>query len=234
MIKIEKKIMIDFLKKVKMEGNQEIIECVWNFKPEGLSIEAVSSAKQSKVKGVLKRSAFMEYQEFGSIGVDKFSIIINVFNRFEKDISIDVNGNILNVKDGNKRVEIELVDVNYIDKPTESKEFDFKEKFVITAKKLSDVISDVKINKDTKIIIMTKEGHVMFTNTGKYKFEHKIVADTKTEQRSDFGDAFIECVANLDGELEINMSTDFPCKISEKTEYSDIEIVVAPIVEEKE
>lgn len=236
MIKINsKKILVDFLKKVHMTGDQKINDCVWNFKPEGLVIEAVSIAKQSKIVGILKRSIFAQYEEIGVVGIDKFETTIKVIEKFTNGMTFAVNGNLATIKDEKKKVDIELVNPDFVDKiPEQEKKFEYKETFNIAAAKLNEIIEDISLNKDAKMIIMTKENHVVFTNTGKFKFEHKIPSETKTEQKSDFGDAFISCVANLDGSIEVSMGTDYPCRIKETTEHSVIEIVVAPIVEEKE
>ena len=68
-IKIEKKILVEFLDKIHMTGTQAIDELILDFDKEGLKVNADSPAQLSKIMGILKKAAFKEYEELRKIGL---------------------------------------------------------------------------------------------------------------------------------------------------------------------
>ena len=234
-MKIEKKKIIDFLKKVKMSSRQEITECILRFEKDGLKIDANSDPKQARVMGWLNTGAFKEYEEIGKIGVNDFPNIIKVFERFGENIALKKDGNLLTVNSEGKKVEIELVAEDFLGTDTGEPALEFEETFTISKSKLGEIIKDVQMNKDAVLTIETEEKKVKFSNTGKYKFTNEVVAETcKGGVKVKFGEPLIESVAELSGNLEMSIKNDYPVKIREKSENSIVTIIVAPRVEDDE
>jgi len=230
-MKIKTKILSDFLKKSKMEGIQQIDECMLDFQKEGLKINANSPAKLSRVMSWLKTSAFEEYEALGKVGINDMANVIKVIERFGEKINIKKEGNLLVIKGDNKKVEVELVAEDFLSTDSEPT-LEFEDKFIITTKKMGEIIKDVTMNKDAILKIETEKKKVIFSNTGKYKFQNTVDSEeTKGGTKTSFGEPLIDCISNLDGTLEFNIKTNYPAKIMEKTDNSIVTIIVAPRVE---
>ncbi len=234
-MKVKTKVMSTFLKKVRMTGTQQITQAILRFGEDGLKIDANGEAKQSRVMGWLQKGAFDEYESFGNVGMNDLSNVIKVLERFGEVITLKKTGNVLTIKGDSKTVDIELVDENFILGDTGEPNLQFNDVFEISWSKLNDIIKDVQMNKDAVMTIKTAPKVVAFTNTGKYKFTTTIDAPTcKGGTVVDFGQPFIDVVSELEGQLQMSISTDYPCKIIEKMENSFINIIVAPRMRNEE
>lgn len=235
MMKIKTKILTGFLKKSVMEGEQAISECILHFEKDGLKINANSPAQQARVMSWLKKTAFKDYEEFGKVGLNDLQVIIRVLDRFDEMIQISKEGNLLTIKGENKKVDVELIAETFLATDTGEPKLEFEDTFGITATKLHEIFKDVQINKDAVITISTEEKKAKFKNTGKYKFENAIEAPScKGGVNVRFGMPLIDAVANMDGNLEVSVKTDYPIKVMEKLEDSVVTVIVAPRVESEE
>lgn len=231
-MKIKTKTLVNFLKKTRMEGDQQINECLLRFDKEGLKINANSPSQQARVMAWLKTSAFKEYEDIGNIGVNDLVTIVKVLERFGEMISISVEGNLMSVKGDNKSVDVELISETFLSTDTGEPNLQFDDTFVLSSNQLGNIIKDIQLNKDAELILETDKKKVIFSNTGKYKFRNEIEAvSCKGGVKAKFGEPFINAVSNLDGNLELSVKNDYPCKIMEKLEDSIITIIVAPRVE---
>lgn len=233
-MKIKTKILSNFLRKTIMDGTQKIDEAILNFEKDGLKITANSKAQQSRVTAWLKKEAFKEYEEFGNVGMNELSTVINVLNRFEEFVTIKKEGNLLTIKGDNKKVDVELVSEDFLKTDTGEPALEWDETFNMTSTALKGIFNDVTINKDAVIQLETKNKTVTFSNTGKYKFENTIKAETcKGGTKVKFGEPLIDATKQLDGNLEISVKTDYPTKVMEKSETSVISFIIAPRVDEE-
>lgn len=234
-MKIKTKVLTTFLKKARMSGSQQIQEAIFKFTEDGLKIDANSVTTQCRSMAWLKKSAFDEYESIGNIGLNDISNVIKALERFGETITLKKEGNLLTVKGDNKTVDIELINENFLTSDTGEPNLQFADTFDIKATKLADIIKDVLMNKDAIITIKTVEKNVMFTNTGKYKFSNTIEAPMcKGGVKVNFGEPFIDATSELDGVLQICVSSDYPCKVIEKLDNSVVSIIVAPRVETEE
>lgn len=232
-MEIKKAEFIRFLKKATMDGKQQVVETILDFGKEGIKMNSNSENKLSRAMAHLKISGFEKYEEIGKVGMNDISNLTKVLSRFGEKIKLKKEGNVLEVKSGNKKVEIELVSENLIKTDTGEPELEFTDTFEITSRELKGIFEDVSINKDAEILIKTEDKKVIFTNTGKYKFENKLASDTcKGGSQVKFGMPLIDALRNLDGDLEISIRTDYPMKILEKTDNTTVTVLVAPMVED--
>lgn len=229
-MKANTKALTGFLNKAMMSGEQEISECVLKFENDGLKVSANSAAKQARVVAWLKSSAFPEYdKDFGNIGVNNLSVVNNVLERFADVTVMKKEGNLLTVSSPGKKVEIELISESFLDTDIKEPELNFDDTFTISAQKIKEIFKDVKLNKDAVIKIATKDKKVVISNTGKYKFTHELDSITcKGDVSVEFGQPLIDTIAKLDGDLDISVKTNYPMKITERTEDSVVTIIVAP------
>lgn len=234
-MEIKKVEFINFLKKATMDGKQKVEETVLDFGKEGLKMNSNSKDKLARAMAQLKTSGFEKYEELGKVGINDIPNFIKVLGRFEETLKVKQSGNVLEVKSGNKKADIELVSENLIKTDTGEPDLEFNDTFEITSKALKDIFSDVQINSDAQIIIKTEPKKVIFTNTGKYKFENVIESETcKGGTEVKFGAPLIDALNNLDGTLEISVRSHYPMKVLEKTDNSAVTIIVAPMVAEEE
>jgi len=232
-MKVKTKTFVGFLKKAKMEKQQQIDECILSFESSGLKIDANSPSQQSRVMALLKKEAFKEYEELGNVGMNDLDNVVKVLDRFGEFITLKKEGNLLTISGDNKKVDIELISEEFINTDTGEPKLEFENTFSIPMVKLKDIIKDVEMNKDAIMIVETGDKKVSFSNTGKYKFrtEHEALSCTPGVKVK-FGSPLIEAVANMDSPVEISVKSDHPAKIIEKTETSVVTVIVAPRVDD--
>ena len=229
-MKIDKNIFNGFLKKVKLEGGDQVEEVILDFSEQGLVVKAMSPTNTVKVFGVLSVDAFIVYEAIGKIGIQDVPTITRLVDKFSEEIEIEVNGNIIKFKDNNKEMTTELMDIQFIKEVSEMKEFPFDDQFTISSDIINSMIEDANINKDFDIQIETIEKGAMFYTTGKYKFRRNMIAqEAKGGVKVAFGTPFMNSIKNLTGDVVLSLKTDFPIKIFEKTEHSVVTIVTAPL-----
>lgn len=235
-MKIRSKTLRDFLSKALMEGKNSIQEAVFDFTEEGLSITANNPSAFALSNSLLKKTAFGIYKPIGKIGLDNLDAFSDLLGRYKDVVEFDVGENTLTIKDEDKSVVIETVNIDFI-KSMPMPKIEHTGRFYMKATKLHDIIADASIkgNKDTSLLITTEDGKVFFTNTGKYKFTTFVENNTITKGiRVKLGDAFKQAVSNLDGELFLNIKSDYPIMLEEDTEHTSIKIIVAPTVNEED
>jgi len=234
-MKVKTNILKAFVNKIRMDSKQGIDEAVFNFDKDGLKINANSPPKQVRVMGWLKTGAFVEYEEFGKVGVNELGNFHKILGRFGEDISLKKEGNLLTIKEKGKKVDIELAAEEFLSGDTGEPELEFADNFSISATALKGIFNDAQINSDAIIKIETEEKKVKFSNTGKYKFLTELEATTcKGGVNVKFGEPLISATTKLDGNLEVSVKTNYPAKILEKTENSIITVIVAPRVEDED
>jgi len=234
-LKIKKKKFSDFVNKIMMDGTQQISEVLFNFDEPGLKMSYMNKSGHSQIKALLKRDAFKEYEALGNVGLSNLNIFKKVVDRFSDIITIEKEGNLLNMKEGGKSVGVELTDEKYLqgEGKTVSDE-KFSEKAEMPANKLKEVFDDVKLNKDCELLMETGEGKLIFTNTGQYKFRTEVNApECKGGVKIKFGQPLLDALSKISENLTVLLEKDFPVKVYELNDDMNIEYLVAPKVEEE-
>jgi len=231
-MKIDIKKLNTFLKKVKMTNENFIGEAVFEFSKDGLHILATSLPKLVQVDAILKPTAFKEYEAIGNIGLNEIDKLIKVLGRFSGEVAISTTGNLMKVKGTGKSVDIELIDESIIEKTTAIAELDYKDKFTLSPSLLVDLSNDLNMNPNVQFTFKTEKDKVIMTNKGKYKFTHEIESDAcEGGVECNFGSPFLDATNELDDVVEIKIGDGLPCLITEKTDESEIKIIVAPLVD---
>lgn len=233
-MKIDKAKFIRFMKKINLAGSHSVEEVLLSFTENGLKACVVTPDSTIRVEGILKTSVFENYEAIGDVGVQELSKLLTIVNTFKSDkVEFLVEGNTLILKADKKSVEIALLDPQFIDKPTDVKEFEFKENLDVKISEIQSFIADAAINKEFSILLSTKEKQLVMKNTGKFKFTSVIDCEKALGGvQVGFGTPFINAVKNLDGALKLSISENFPCKLLEKTDDSMVNIIVAPRMNE--
>lgn len=232
-MKIEKKKISEFLAKFTMEGKMCVEEAIFDFTDTKVIASSLTGGNIGRIDASLDSSAFIEYEGIGKIGLQNIPDLVKICNVFSKEITLTVEGNLLTLKEGSKKVEIELVDVQYITEcaPME-KVLEFDEIFKIDPKPLNEFFDNAMMNKEPVLVFETKPKTLILNNTGKYKWTHNIASEEiKGGVSVKFGDLFISAIKNLNHKIEFNMKSNYPIRIIEQTSESKITILIAPRVE---
>lgn len=230
-MKIQSKILTDFLKTVRM-GELEIVGL--NFKEEGLLFHMDSLANTHQIYGILNKEHFEEYKPIGLIGVDDLSKLISVLNSMGKELEFEVQGNLFMAKSKTKELSLELVSEKYIPTSRDPPMLDFETSFKLPAEKLVEILNDVGKNKNASIVIQTNKDSVKISTKGKYAFTYHVNEEgVKEGTRVVLGGPFVEAMSGVkDGELTLHVSTDRPIKVVQQTEHAKNNYLVAPRVED--
>jgi len=236
-LKIKTKVLSNFLKKLAMEGDYKVSECILKFEDDGMKVNANAPKEDTEIRfmGWLKKGAFESYETMENMGIGDLEIFSKVVKRFGDSINIVKEGNIIKLSGDKKSVDMELRDENFMTTDTNDPVLDdFKDTFIMPSSRLKEIFEDVKLNDDSEIIIKSAEKKVEFSNTGTYKFFNTIDAPTCTGGAdSKFGQPLISATANLDGNLELSIGENYPIKIREESSESTITLIVAPRIDEE-
>jgi hypothetical protein len=228
-MKINKKKLTDFLKKVNMSGSERIEEAIFNFMDNGLSINAVANTKISMINALLNKSAFTEYEAIGEIGIPDLSLIIRILDKFDDELSFIIEGSLIKFFDKNKEMTTELLNTEFITKANSQKELTHDEIISLNAEVLKDIISDATINKDYNLQFKTEPKKLIIETTGKFKFKREFnIPEVKGGVIVTFGQPFVDNVGALTDDLLLHLKAQYPIKIFEKTDDSVITIIAAP------
>lgn len=234
-MKINVKILSDFLKKIKMEGLEQVTEILMDFSDEGLIISAVSATNTVRVDGKLSRDAFTIYESIGEVAVQDLPTITKIIDRFSEEIEIVVEGNVITFKDKSKEMNTELMDKQFLKKLDDMKELGLDVSIDLPISVLHDLVSDANINRDfTKVSFKTGENAILLETDGKYVFKRSVNIEGLTSgTQVGFGNPFVNAVSNLKSNIKLELKTNFPARITEVTKESKVVIVVAPRIENK-
>ena len=229
-MKIEKNVLIDFLKKIRME---QVDQCLLDFTDKGLYVEAVTADATSMVHATLKKENFVDYVALGKVGVDELSVLVQVFNRLEKEIEFNVEGNLLTAKTNSKELKLELVDETFITPmPDVPKLQEFTTSFNVNGKELIDFIQDTQLNKDILVRIETVENGLILSNDGKYKFTRNIKSEgTKGGVKLKFGEPFVKMFKNIDDTIAFEAKPDYLIKAVIENDKYKIQFLLAPRID---
>jgi len=237
-IQIKKEEFVTFIKKVMMTDKGAISECVFDFREDGLLVEAATPPQQAMVFAILKPSAFKEYSQIGQIGIGDLTDLKKKVDKFKEFVEIKVEGNLLTVSENKKTFEIELSSIEYITNGSGldnvKKLSSFVDNFMMTAKDLKDLRVNAQMIKDSKLHIETKEGAVLFSAKGKGAYKDELMSPScKGGAKASYGMPLFEAIENLSDTVEIHIGNDYPLKIIEKTDNSEVTIIVAPHVDKE-
>ena len=234
-MKIEKNTLLSFIEKFRMVDHSSIDEAIFKFPEEGLRTVAYDASNCICSSAFLKSSSFVEYEAIDNIGLNEIRKIVTILKRFKGIISLKVEGNLLTISEANKKVSIELVSEKFLNNTVYKELEAFKETFIMEASELNDILADANLKIGMSLMITTLKDKIIFTNSGKYKFERVIeregcVGGTVVKMGLPFSGA----VSNLTGTLNISIASDYPIQVVEKSDDEEHIIVVAPTIEGEE
>jgi len=230
-MKIKNEEITNFLTKIK--GNTEFadVDMIVDFSETGIKVNAVNPEKTVVLAANLSNNAFIEYEQIGKIGIQKLGDLISILKTFSDEVELKVEGNILTIKEKGRKVELELVDLSTIlEAPELKKEMTFSENITLQGKDINAFLNDASMNKDYVTYLITEKGKAIFNNTGRYKFTKELVSlDCIGGNKLKLGAPFANVIKPLIGTVSFGLGEGMPLKLIEKTDNSNISIIVAPM-----
>lgn len=224
---IETKKLINFLSTVRM-NELEIVKL--RFEEEGLKVVSDSNANTHQVNAFLLKKAFIEYEPIGNVGVDDLSRLISVLKSLGDETNFSVDGNILQLKNKNKKVEVELVSEKFVPTPQQSPNIDFETTATIDSKDIKEVLNDIKNNKNAIIKIRTVDEGLEIMTKGKYTYTYRY--DTKGTTAGvnvSFGNPLVNALSQVNtGTVVLNLSSDAPVLVENQDGEFNCLFFVAP------
>jgi len=230
-MKIEKNTLFSFIEKFRTVNHSSINAAIFKFHEEGLRVVGHDAPNNICSSAFLKSSSFVEYEAIGNIGLNEICRIVTSLKRFKGVITLKVEGNLLTISEANKKLSIELVSEKFLEDTKYEEYKSYKELFEMEASELNDILADANLKTGMSLIITTLKDKIIFTNSGKYKFERVVeregcVGGTFVKMGLPFSDA----ISNLTGMLNISIASDYPIQVVEKSDDEEHIIVVAPMV----
>lgn len=231
-MKVKKNDLLNFMKKINMSGEHIVDLLAWNFNDNGLSISLITDDKTIKVDGLLPKKLFKEYKNIGIVGIQELSKLLSIIRTFDSDeIEINVNDNVLELCGGRRKVEVFLIDSQFLPESKSYKQLDFKETLTLPVNVIQKFINDASINQEFGIIFETTPNQLIIRNTGKFKFTETIpIENVVGNIKTKFTTPFIDAVKNLNGDIKFSIDNKMPGHIIEETENSWISILIAPSI----
>lgn len=227
-MKIEAKKLSNFFKKFDSINT----ECILNFDENGLKASTMTPSNIGRLDVTLNKTAFIEYNAIGKIGVQDINILKNITAKFDKEIELIVEGNLLTLKEKGKKVECELISVDFLTECNEMKELDYTDKFDVGSDVIKTFIADANVNKEVNYVLKTTEKSFVLENTGKFKFNNNIeVPECVGGADSKYGELFSQVFANItEDNVRLSLGENFPLKILERSDDMIVSYIIAPIV----
>jgi hypothetical protein len=228
-MKIKTKVLNTFFKKVYMNGG--VNNCLLDFSTLGVTVVAMNTTNTAKVRVVLDKDAFTDYEAIGKVALQNLDKLLGVINGMGDSVSLGVEGNLLVLKNGGRKVETELMSTEAL---TEESWKDMTtteglSKIGFSSGWLNSLISDSSVNKEYFLKFKLVDGLLTVTSTGVYKFTESLVDEGfKGDVFVSYGQPLVDIFKALSCDVEVWLKNDFPAIVKEVSDHTVFEGVVAP------
>lgn len=239
-MKIEKKTLLAFIEAVGALAP----ECrVW-LKNDGMETRAVDTANVALVSAKLPKGAFSEYDNGGKVDVmgldiSKMKTALKILAD-DRDVTLTLNGNRLQLGDGRYDYGNALLDVNTIRKDPNPPNIALPACIVLDAKELTEAIKAMTHISDKVVIAVPEDGTLTLSAEGD---TDKLTKDlTGRAVRSpgdkvlaafslDYLNDMAKVIKQAQGEVTVSLNTDHPVKFEFAIEDVAVEYLLAPRIE---
>jgi len=238
MIKVDAKKFVTELKKFKLGSKHEIQNCLLQFNEDGMVANALTLDGAAQVSLKLNKEFFTEYESIGNIGIEFMGELCDVLAKFKDEISITKElDNRLLIKGKGKKSYYDLMAEEYIISNYQEMSIDYQESFILDIAKIKELfdVLDINGNAQVDITIKTEPGKIYLLNTGKHPFEFEIDDEkVKFSNKSDYGIVLKSCLEAVKSDIEVSLGTDYPLKMVESTEHTNLMFTIGPVTENKQ
>lgn len=230
-------------KKLKLESVKKSVdtinEIVLNFTENGVIINCNTSANTVASIGLLKKEAFSDYEgEVPSkIGIGDSATLVKILNSFTGIVNLDVNVNLLTIYNENKFASIVLSKPEHLNENTlpdnvvEQFNNMFKDKIELNSECFFNTVENINIVKSDAVYITVKDKKLEI-ETGEKNFDKikEIVDCDYKDVKATYPNSIARVIRFLDEKVEMSIEEDNgPLQFSQKNDYYDIKLIVAPL-----
>lgn len=233
MVKINSKTLLDFIKKVTINGS--ITDGLLKFGPEGLSLTMKDITMTGAVTGLLKAGNFTEYSQM-TIPIKNMAMFIGVLSTMSGTIELTRRGtNVLHISSSSNNGDLiipeeQYLECNLAELPILSHDGGFELDSMIwnTVKKNTQLLGTTKIG----VTIEVRDG-TLFIRTGEDNFD-KLYASVPVDYKnvtSRYGCTLLEFISVITGKVNVAFNEDYPILITSRGQDSIIKWMVSPIID---
>ena len=238
-MKIKKSLFSDFIKESALSGEFVLREVKLDFSDKGLIITSATLDNSCMVKAQIPSSSFEDYSEIGKIAILNYSELLKIVSTLNDDIYIQKEGNVLILK-GGRKVEIPLADVTAIRDISKVPNLEYDISFVTNKQFFDEINNNLSFSlnsSDSATVLFTGVNKKLIAKYGtKYKFEDKLDVESIPNSDNDlplevkFGKIFFDAIANIKGDIQVSLKSEYPATIIKKTDMYALKIIIAPKV----
>lgn len=231
MTKINAKTLLDFIKKVSINGS--ITDGILKFGPEGLVVTLKDIMMTGATTGLLKISNFTEYHEM-NVPIKNMSTLISILGTMNGTIELSRQGeNIFHISSSGIDADLIIPDEQFLEcnleeLPTLAHDGGFEVDSAIwtNVKKSTQILGTSKIG-----VIAEVKDRILYVRTGEDNF-NKITIKTSADYKDvigKYGCTFLEFISVITGRVNISFNNDYPMLIVSKDTDSVIKWMVSPV-----
>lgn len=229
-MKIESKLLIDFVDEISMDGL--LNECVIDFEENGVSVIALTTDNIAGIISKMSKNVFSSYESIGSIAIDNILLFRKFLERFSDGlVTITKEENLLRFKTENKEGEFILASTDFIKKPSKVPTFDYKTIIKIDSRIIKDAYKTAEIFEDhvNVIKISIKDNELTVSSGETSNIKERLKLDKNYNNTTvKVGEHLGKCIKFLDDEITLKLDSGFPVTIEKKSENKRLTYVVAP------
>lgn len=234
-MKIKAKILYDYIQKVSL--NSSIMMLNLDFKEEGVKTAVTGSSNVAMTLGMLKKSAFIEYEPIGEIFIKNSKFLLDILKTFSEDIELKkIDEFTLKIFTDKREVYNLLADKEICENVyrKEKPNIDTVISVNISKAYMDGIIKDMKLIGINSLLIKKEADKLMFQvgNENEYDYTKNILkCDTEGTAKVSIGEMVIPFTESVTNNFKLSFGNNMPIVLEENTEYMDVTTYIAPIIE---
>jgi len=243
-MKIEIKLLIDYINKVSMNGTVLMLDL--RFTEEGLRTAIKNQSQTAMAIGFLPKDSFIEYEAIGDLYIKNSVMFMTLLKSFSDEVNISkVGESMIKIHNSNRKAFMVLADEKICDSLLQDKkpEIEYETCFKIDKKVLMQTLADMKTLDVPHIKFVKKDNNVSI-EIGKSKVYDFISNDNVGKEIEDLGETkdvevgvgggFEDVVRCLGSYPVFKIASDKPLTFIDNDDFMEVEFMVAPFIEQEE
>ena len=232
-MKINNEVLKTYLKQINC--NNIINEVKLNFEENGISCLVMNQENTIMVSNKLANSNFIGYEKSGIIVTDNLSLLIKILDRFDGDINIKKDENLLKISNDNRECEFILVSEDFIEDVKKMPNLEYKNILKIDSKTILDSLknSDIVEDKFSEVKLELKDKTLIIEcgYTNKIIDKHKLKDKYENFTVGFNVELLKKTISTIEGEVELHLGKNLPLKIVKITDNSNLFYIIASRLE---
>lgn len=233
MLKTNSKKLVEFVKKTTVNGN--IPSAIFRTTSEGMKVMVRDISNAAGVVGLLAPTTFLKFEAGLVLPIKDTKAFCSILNTFNQDVELHKVENVLKIVGENREADIILASEEFVENDLKSDftNLSFDGGFMINANVLQQSAANATVLNVEKLTLEVKN-KTLFLRAGEEQFDkitEKLGVDY-VDAKSEYGDMIKRVINLLEGQINIAFKNQYPIQLVEKTQFSTIKYIVAPIITE--